>query len=276
MSFSPAWLALREPADLAARDRTVLAACRDAFISRRSISVCDLGSGTGASVRAFADLLPSNQSWTLVDNDARNLEAALDALSAWADESSRAGAVLYLRHGLREIQIRTRVHDFSADPACWPEGTDLVTASALFDLASQTWLERFGAALASAHIPLLSTLTADGVIEPRPALPLDEKVAAAFRHHQTRDKGFGPSAGANAAHLLENALTNAGYRLVTGDSPWQLYPADGGMLQATLDGIVLAVAETERVDAQALAAWAKEVGARQLIIGHRDVFATPA
>ncbi len=271
--FSPDWLALREPADAAARDRTVLAACRDAFMTRESISVCDLGSGTGAAVRAFSNLLPVRQHWTLVDNDADNLAAAKTALAVWADSAASEGDTLRLRHGTREIHIRTHVHDFANDAACWPAETDLVTATALFDLTSAPWIARFVAALAARRTPLLSTLTTDGILTATPTHALDEKIAASFRSHQSRDKGFGPAAGADAARVLEDTLRDAGYRLTIGDSPWQLRASDGPLLTATVDGILQAVGETGAIATADLAAWNKDARVQKMTVGHRDVFA---
>ena len=272
--FSPAWLTLREPADQAARNHGVLAACAKAFASRSTLTICDLGAGTGASVRAFAALLPAEQHWTLIDHDADNLAASLTALGDWADTASSQDGGITLRHAGKRIEVRTRVHDFARNPACWPETTELVTASALIDLVSETWIERFTQALAVKNTPLLATLTADGKIEGNPPHALDDAVAASFRTHQTRDKGFGPSAGAEAALFLERALINKGYRLTVGESPWAL-PGNSPLLKATADGIAAAVSETALVAPASVANWLKHQGkaAYQLSIGHRDVFA---
>lgn len=271
--FSPAWLALREPADKAARNPAVLTACADFFAARSELSICDLGAGTGSSLRAFADRLPDRQHWTLVDHDADNLAAALQVLAAWADEASHQSTDLTLRRGRKHITVQTRVHDFAREPAAWPDGTELVTASALFDLASAAWIEKCVSALTDKQLPLLATLTFDGKIHSEPPHPLDEAVVTAFCLHQTTDKGFGPAAGPQAASCLERALEKAGYATTIGESPWVLTPSE--LLHATATGIADAVTELGSVDAVKLAAWRDQQRTR-LVIGHRDVFAVKA
>jgi hypothetical protein len=272
--FSPSWLSLREPADQAARNREVLGACMRHFAPRTHVAVCDLGAGTGASVRAFAEYLPAQQTWTLVDHDARNLAVACDSLRGWADEAEPNDNALILKKGGKDIAVRTRVADLS-EKADWSRGTDLVTASALFDLISERWISRFAAALVADKLPLLATLTADGRMHATPGHAHDDAVWAKFREHQTRDKGFGPSAGAAAARFLEDVFARAGYVITAGDSPWIL--EQGPLLRATAEGIAQAVAETGDLEAPALTDWLAQATTpgRRLIIGHRDLFAAP-
>lgn len=276
--FSPEWLALREPADLAARNRQVLTACSRAFETRDTISVCDVGAGTGASVRALVDLLPPVQFWTLVDSDEANLAAAFQQLTRWGSDVKGYDGGLMLRKGDKQLHVRTHVCDIAATPACWPRGTDLVTASALFDLASARWLDAFVALLATQKVALLSMLTFDGLITAEPAHPLDGAVADAFRNHQHGDKGFGPAAGPRAAEVLEVILENAGYTLETGDSPWSIDRGASALLYATLAGIASAVQETQTVPPEDIEQWLRSsvINTRLLTIGHRDVFAQPA
>lgn len=248
--FSADWLALREPADQAARSPHVLDACAGHFASHASLLAADLGAGTGATVRALATVLPAGQDWCLVDADAANL------------------AIARRRHPV----IRTMRSDLAQNPAAWPRGTGLVTASALLDLVSPAWIEALVAALAAERLPLLAMLTVDGSMEASPGHPLDQEVAAAFALHMHRDKGFGPAAGGDAPALLERALDKAGYCSVWGDSPWFLDAASPELLAATRDGIAAAVAETGRVAPADLAAWLAATPDR-LTIGHRDVFA---
>lgn len=274
--FSPEWLALREPADGAARNGQILAACARAFAGRDELSVCDLGAGTGASLRAFADLLPPRQHWTLVDDDDANLAAARKRLTMWADrfEIRESGFVLF--RGKQRILVEPMRRDLALDPRCWPAGTGLITASALFDLASGGWIGRFAAALAADRLPLLATLTFDGTIALDPPHRLDAAIAGAFRAHQKGDKGFGPAAGSHATDILAVRLKNAGYAVTVGDSPWRLGPRPQGLRASTLEGIGAAVEETGLLNPGDIAEW-RSAGqaARAITVGHRDLFAMP-
>ena len=83
--FSAAWLALREPYDLAARNAKVLDAVAAHVIEQPSIGVVDLACGTGATLRAIGPHLPPQQSWRLVDNDlGLALQGPLDLITASA------------------------------------------------------------------------------------------------------------------------------------------------------------------------------------------------
>src|SRR6185312_14115446 len=64
--FSADWLALREPADRAARDRGLARRFAAALPPRPRI--IDLGAGTGATARALAPFVAGT--WILVDRDA--------------------------------------------------------------------------------------------------------------------------------------------------------------------------------------------------------------
>ncbi len=274
--FSPEWLDLREPADRTARNNPVLAACGTAFAGRDELAICDLGAGTGASLRAFADLLPPRQHWILVDHDEASLAAAGERLTAWADRLETRGARLVLFRGGRRIVVDRVNRNLAREHRFWPGGIGLVTASALFDLVSQGWIARFAAALAADRLPLLATLTFDGTIALDPPHHLDAAIAGAFRAHQNGDKGFGPAAGSHATDILAIRLKNAGYAVTVGDSPWRLDPQAQGLRASLLDGIGKAVEETGLLDPGDIAEW-RDAGrtARTIEVGHRDLFAMP-
>jgi hypothetical protein len=274
-AFSPEWLALREPADRAARNPDVLAACTAAFRNRRDLRIVDLGAGTGATLRALHGLLPPVQDWTLVDHDPHGLATARKLLSKGPEARDEGGDIVLDLTG-RSLRARFRRHDLARGLPDDLQDADLVTASALFDLASVDWIEGLARTLARSSVALLAMLTFDGTIRCAPGHRFDTAVAAAFAAHQKRDKGLGRAAGPVAARGLARAFAAHGYRCVEGESSWHL--AQGSALRAeVVDGIAAAVAETALVPPPDLAEWRDFArnDAETLTIGHADLFARP-
>jgi len=259
--FSTDWLALRKPADEAARARTVLEACRTYFANRSALTVCDVGAGTGAAIAAFGPYIPPKQHWILVDSDPASLEEA-------RRNQQVSGA-----------SLETRIADLADNPAPWPHNCGLVTATALFDLANSAWIARVCDRLAADRLPLLATLTYDGHQEFVPFHASDAEMLEAFNRHQRLDKGLGgPAAGPEGASLLAAALRKRGYRPILGNSPWRLSAStDSLLIAATLRAWTSAVTEAGFVDPALANDWlaARLFNTQAFIVGHTDLFAAP-
>jgi hypothetical protein len=277
--FSSQWLALREPADHAARDRTTLAALGAHLAGLNHAMIVDIGCGTGSNLRATAPVLPvMAQSWTLVDYDPHLLTAARSTLAAWADTAEERGEELVLTKAGKTISVDTRVIDLNIDLetiTAWRP--DLITAAAFFDLVSHEWILRFVAALARRKLPLYTMLTYDGRSIWTPPHATDEAINAAFHAHQTTDKGFGPSAGPSATAILAQAFIDADYAVTLGDSPWMLtHQRDAQLIQQLADGIAAAASETGSISDADIKVWrAAHAADANALIGHLDLFAAP-
>jgi SAM-dependent methyltransferase len=274
--FSPEWLDLREPVDHRSRNRKLERALAKHFDGWRPVTVVDLGCGTGSNLRATAPLLGPEQHWTLVDNDQRLLEAAAERLASWADGADRQGERLALFKGAKRINVEFRRADLAGDlEAALGPSVNLVTASALFDLASAAFIARFAAAIAVRKSAFYTVLTYDGDQRWTPEHEADAAMADAFHAHQTRDKGFGAAAGPDAPDALSEAFAAAGYTVQEGDSAWRLGPGDEALLVELASGFAEAVRETGQVDAQTIAAW-RAIIRTAAIVGHADTLALPA
>ncbi|GLY00629.1 MULTISPECIES: class I SAM-dependent methyltransferase [Actinoplanes] len=199
--FSPDWLALREPADAAARAGDLIAALPAGITEIR-----DLGCGTGSLGRWLAPQLPSPQVWILTDRDPRLLEIAADRMPDG-------------------VSVGVDERDVTALTADDLAGTGLVTCSALLDLLTAGEVEDLVAVLAQARTSALFTLSVTGRVRFDPADPRDAEVEAAFNEHQRREETggrrlLGPDAPAFAAAAFEKA----GARVLVRDTPWQLGP----------------------------------------------------
>ena len=253
MGFSADWLALREPADHAARDAALLSAAAQA--AGPYPVIVDLGCGTGSTIRAFSGHLPDASTWRLVDNDPELLTHA-----------ARAAKDKVTTH-------RIDLRDLDSLPL---DGASLVTASALLDLCSREWVAGLAERLAARKLPFYAALNYDGIMQWSPSDGDDTAITQAFNHHQRGDKGFGPALGPDAASVIAEVFAAAGYHLHQANSPWHLDETHADLQRELVAGIAQAAAEAGA--AQAIV-WgdARKAGADTTLcqIGHRDLLALP-
>jgi len=253
MSFSTAWLDLRESADNAARDASMLAEIHDVLTRSPDPLVVDLGSGTGSTLRAIGDV---EARWRLVDHDPALLVEA----------ARRSGDAIETV----ELDL-TRTADIPLD------GATLVTASALFDLGSAAWIDAVADRLAASRTALYAALSYDGVLDWHPADPDDAVIRDAFNAHQRGDKGFGPALGPSGASYLAEAMRKRGYRVTTAASPWILGAEDAELQRALVAGIADAARELHVASVDGwLARRLETAPTTRCRVGHLDVLALPA
>lgn len=250
MGFSADWLRLREPADGAARDATLLTLAAQA--AGPEPVILDLGCGTGSTTRAMKDDLPKTARWRLVDADAALLERARTEIDATAD---------FIHQDLLNVD------------ALPLDGVTLVTASALLDLVSEDWVTRLAARL---NVPFYAALSYDGAMRWAPETPVDRDIEAFFNRHQRSDKGLGHALGPDAARCAAAAFAAAGFDVRLAQSPWDLGP-DMAPLQILLnDGVASAAEEAGLSDAPNWAdARRKTADTGRTQVGHIDLLALP-
>jgi hypothetical protein len=235
---SPRWLALREPADAAARARDLVERLKQALPASGCSVIHDLGCGTGAMGRWLAPLLAGPQHWVMHDRDADLLALAV------ADRPGPAadGA---------PVTVEARHTDLARMCARDLAGATLITASALLDLLTESELERLAGVCVAAGSPTLLTLSVTGRVEITPTMPLDLNVAAAFNAHQRRATERGRLLGPDAADVAVEAFRRLGAEVLLRSSAWRLglshldHPAHSGLAAEWLTGWVGAACEQE-------------------------------
>jgi predicted TPR repeat methyltransferase len=250
---SPDWLALREPADAAARSRELI----EHLPAASHYVIHDLGCGTGAMGRWLAPLIPGPQHWVLHDQDAGLLEIA----------AANPPSV--------PITVETRLSDVTRLHPRDLAGASLITASALLDLLTGEELARLVKLCAGAACPALLTLSVVGRVELTPADPLDRVVAAAFDAHQRRGNLLGPHAAAAA----EAEFTRLGMEVLVRPSPWRLGPDQAELAAEWFAGwVAAACAQDAGLQAEAVGYRRRrleQTGAGQLAatVHHADLLA---
>lgn len=257
-TFSPSWLRLRERYDRAARSKALAQAFLDAL--PRQARVADLACGGGANANYLASLGRPDLRWLLIDADPVLLQLAAGRVPVL---ETRCTDLARPRRGLAR------------------EGIHGATASALCDLVSGAWLDRFIGEAARQRLPLLFALTVDGRMAFSPGDPEDAAMFRRFRADQRRDKGFGPALGPRAPARLAATLHSHGYHVRLARSDWRLGAGDGGLLDALLQGIADAARAGGSASASPVDRWLErrraQIAERRLaaVVGHVDILALP-
>jgi SAM-dependent methyltransferase len=261
------WLALREPADAAARSPELVDLLRPSLPAGGAL-IHDLGCGTGSMARWLAARLDGPQRWVLHDRD----DDLLARAEADPPGAARDGAAAH---------VETRRGDITRlDPEDLT-GADLITASALLDMMTRSELDRLVATCVKAGCPVLCTLSVIGRVDLAPADPLDSSVGDAFNDHQRRPTPAGRLLGPDAAQAAVDGFARLGHRVVVRESPWRLGADRSDLATAWFTGWIAAACEQRPSLGEATEAYARwrlaeaAAGSLSVTVHHWDLLALP-
>jgi SAM-dependent methyltransferase len=248
--FSSTWLALREPADAAARAADLV----HRLDVEPPLVIRDLGCGTGSLGRWLAPRLPGPQHWILMDTDPDLLASAAAGLP-------------------ETVTVETVRGDVTALTGDDLAGTSLVTCSALLDLLTADEVDALAAVCAVHRTPALFTLSVVGEVAFDPPDPLDATIAAAFNAHQRRTVGGRRLLGPESATTAEAAFRRHGATVEIRPSPWRL-ASDSALAGEWLKGWVSA-AQDQSPDLDPGDYVLRRLGdGASVTVGHADLLAT--
>lgn len=259
------WLALREPADAAARSRSLVEALRP-LLPRGPLKIHDLGCGTGSMLRWLAPLLPGPQRWVLHDRDAD----LLDRVAAYERPTDAAGDT---------VHVETRRDDITRLGLEVLRDADLITASAVLDMMDAAELDRFVRGCAAAGCPTLVTLSVVGRVELTPSHPLDQEIGDAFNAHQRRTTGGRALLGPDAAAAAAKRWRRLDHHVTVHRSPWRLDAQHRTLVAEWFTGWLAAAVE-QRPDLQTPAYGQERLaqaaaGSLKVTVEHEDLLAVP-
>jgi SAM-dependent methyltransferase len=268
VTVSPAWLALREPADAAARAIDLVAEVRHLLPARCPAVVHDLGCGTGSMARWLAPQLSGPQHWVMYDRDADLLARAVVDVPPLTADGSR-------------VTVETRQRDITRLGQRDLTGASLITASALLDMLTAAEVERIARSCVEADCAALLTMSVTGRITLTPSDPLDDAITAAFNEHQRRAGDEGRLLGPDAVGAAADMFARLGAEVVVRPSPWRLGGSDMALTTEWFKGWVSAACEqrpeltaaTHTYVGQRLADAA--AGRLRVTVHHHDLLAVP-
>jgi hypothetical protein len=265
---APEWLVLREPADAAARSAELAERLARRLPAAGSLTIHDLGGGSGSMGRWLAPFLPGPQRWVVHDRDPALLELAA------AGPPARAGdGTAVVVEARRSDVTRLAPEDLA--------GASAVVASALLDMLTADELAAMLAVCTGIGCPILVALTVVGRVTLTPADPLDAPMTAAFNAHQRRTTAAGRLLGPDAVAAAVETLDGTGAEVVVRPSPWRLGADDAALTAEWLRGWVGAACEQEPALAADGGAYLERrlaqaaAGALAVTVDHADLLVAP-
>lgn len=263
------WLSLREPADFAARSTALTRAIAARLGGGDPLRVVDLGAGTGSNVRYLFPHLPPRQDWLLIDRDPVLLAEARERLA----QANTSGV---------DLRIDTRQMDLGSlsDDSIFT-GRHLVTASALLDLVSDSWLRSLARHCDGNGALALFALTYNGKSRCTPPEPEDDWIRELMNRHQKTDKGFAPAAGPDAAAAAERAFSAVGYEVRCETTDWVLGSEHHDLQRQLIEGWAHAAQEIAPDQTAAIVSWLSRRLAHLdqhrsgIVVSHEDLAAWP-
>jgi SAM-dependent methyltransferase len=260
--FDTTWLALREPADLAARDAGLMEAADRYLLPNPSASILDIGCGTGSTWRGLSQRWGVERAWLLLDHDPQLLAEAQRRIG-------KAGTVDF------------RLFDLNAVADLPLAGVGLVTASALLDLCSERFCVTLAQGLAAARCGLYAALNYDGMMQWSVKHPLDAEMVALFNRHQRSDKELGMALGPDATACMADCLARHDFEIAAADSPWRLDEGASALQVPLLQGLRQPLLEAGNLAEEIVDEWlafrleAIMLPGSTCMVGHKDLLALP-
>ena len=277
--FDQQWLVLREPADHKARNETLVGRVQNwlkhtvgnnpgggTATRPAMLRIVDLGAGAGSNGVYLSAALTAPQHWTLLDQNP----------SLLAEARSRLAPSVA---GVENCECTLDVGNLDG---LIPAKTRLITASALIDLMSASWLDALADTAAARQAGVYIVLSYAGYFQLGPHHPDDDLIRSLVNDHQHGDKGSGAALGPEATDYLKDRLEARGFDVAVAPSPWILGGDDRPLQAALITGWCEAALEQCPAEQSRIEQWRSsrlklaEQGQLTVQVDHHDLFAWPA
>lgn len=246
MKFS-SWLDERFVHDIAARNKTVEAACFGSFDSVDDINIIDVGSGTGSTFLALYHKIIKDQHWVFLEQDAKLIDHSVQRICRELEQEGYAidtsDVITTFTKGARTITLKT-INDslLNIERYLDEHAINLVTASAIFDLFSIEQYIDFDRRVRGHGCGILSVLNYTNMAF-KPIAQGDDTCIDLYHGHMLRSQHFGIGMGPNCHRDIKKYYADIGANYIEGKSIWHLEPEAKAMHRFILEYMETAINE---------------------------------
>ncbi len=280
------WLNTRYPFDAAGRNREIKKQFLELMNSKgkATLSLVDIGAGTGSNCRYWIDRIPQHQHWKLIEQNPAFIKPCLENLTHFAIEQGyhreHHPAGLTMVAGEKHIHIDLlNVSLFEVGIATDLSQTDAITANAVFDLLTREQFDNFIQTITEHPVIFLATLNYGGMYF-TPEHSYDQEFIDLYEQHMRRWQPFGKSMGPACVQLMPEILEKYGLKVHSLESYWQILRTDKEMLNYYMDFMKsalcdMAVSDLEKAKLQDWLTLKEETDQAILNVNHQDILAIP-
>lgn len=286
-NFDIDWLNERYPFDVEARNKALESKVITHLAKQSSITLVDVGAGTGSNCLYFVEQFPQTQKWYLVEQNEELKKATIRRLKDYANyhkySFERKKDTVKISAAKRDITV-TILNDSLLNLADLVDlkKVDLVLGNAVFDLFSAEQITELVSLITTNKLAFYHTLSYEGMTFD-PADPFDDVFVAAYNEHMERPQDFGKALGRHASQYMVKLFEAGESTVQAAPSKWRIQPMDIKMHYYLLSFMENALAEMDLVPAmqENFKKWIKRkkdliiTGQQHLEIGHMDVFVKP-
>ncbi len=220
------WLDERYQYDVDARNKKVEQFCLHHFDNLQQINIVDVGSGTGSNFINLSAKFIQNQQWIFLEQDesliSHSLERAKKVLTRSGYIIAQQNDQLIFKNGAQEITIQTINGSLlDIDKLINLRNTNLITASAIFDLFSTEQFALFSEQVHQEKVSVLSTLNYTGM-HFEPTIDADQQFIDLYNAHMKRKQSFGIGMGSDCYDVMNSYYEANKIATIHGDSTWDL------------------------------------------------------
>lgn len=253
-NFDRDWLQERYPFDAEARNKTLESKMLANFSNQSSLTLVDIGAGTGSNCLYFIDQLPQNQSWYLIEQNEGLKKATIRRLKDFAayhkyDFNQKKNKVT-IKSIKKKIEV-TLINDSLLNLAQLVDlkQVDLVLANAVLDLLSKAQVEQLVDIIVNHQLVFYPTLNYDGMTF-LPTDPFDDIFIDSYHQHLERPQEHGIPLGKNVSQYMLDLLAEKKCQIDTATSTWKVDRDDIKMHYYLLNFMENAIAEMDLAPAK--------------------------
>ena len=204
--FNNNWLKLRETVDKKSRNLKIIELINKKFSNHESISIIDLGTGTGSNFNYLKPRLKFIQNWVFTDISSNSINYFKKNINISRKICKTKFQIFDVINDLQKINFKK---------------FNIVTGSAFLDILPRSWFYKFHKYNTKTEI-ILFALNYNGAFTFFPKHKYDQQIVDLFNKDQKSNKGIGVKAiGPECSVLIKNVFKNTHHTYLM-NSKWDV------------------------------------------------------